>query len=87
MSLCCINVDIFLVAKYCILKWCNSFMQIVYCVYISFTEHVLGWLSPVLFMIIYCYTRRKMHTIDPNASQTHVLLCDFFKQLIWKSFY
>jgi hypothetical protein len=24
--------------------------------------------------------------IGRNASQTHVLFCDFFKQLIWKSF-
>ena len=28
----------------------------------------------------------QMYTIGPNASQTHVLFCDFFKQLIWKSF-
>ena len=27
MYLCYKNVDIFLAAKYCKLKWCNSFMQ------------------------------------------------------------
>ena len=89
MFLCCKNVNILLAAKYCTLTWCNSFMQTyiiiqsVFCVYISFSEYVLGWFFPVLFIATY---GEQMYTIDPNASQTHVLFCDFFKQLIWKSF-
>ena len=58
-------------------------IQIVYCVYISISEHVLGWFSPVLFIATH---REKIYTIDHNASQAHVLFCDFFKQSIWKSF-
>ena len=56
-------------------------IQIVYCVYISISEHVLGWFSPVLFIATH---GEKIYTIDHNASQAHVLFCDFFKQSIWK---
>ena len=93
MFLCCKNVNILLAAKYCTLTWCNSFMQTyismltiqsVFCVYPSFSEYVLGWFSPVLFIVTH---GEQMYTIGPNASQTHMLFCDFFKQLIlWKSF-
>jgi hypothetical protein len=58
-------------------------IQSVFCVYTSFSEYVLGWFSPVLFIATY---GEQMYTLGPNASQTHVLFCDFFKQLIWKSF-
>ena len=59
-------------------------IQSVFCVYTSFSKYVLGWFSPVLFIVTH---GEQMYTIGPNASQTHVLFCDFFKQLIlWKSF-
>jgi hypothetical protein len=92
MFLYCKNVNISLAAKYCTLTWCNIFMQTyismltiqnVFCVYTSFSEYVLGWFSPVLFIATH---GEQMYTIGRNASQTHVLFCDFFKQLIWKSF-
>jgi len=82
MYLCHKNADIFLAAKYCILKWWNSVhptIQIVYCVYISLSERVLGWFSPMLFIAT---QGEKIHTIDHNVSQAHVLFCDFFKQSI-----
>jgi hypothetical protein len=92
MLLCCKNVNILLATKYCTLTWCNSFMQAyismltiqsVFCVYTSFSEYVLGWFFSVLFIATH---GEQMYTIGPNASQTHVLFCDFLKQLIWKSF-
>ena len=88
MFLYCKNVNISLAAKYCTLTWCNIFMQTyismltiqnVFCVYTSFSEYVLGWFSPVLFIATH---GEQMYTIGRNASQTHVLYCDFFKQLI-----
>ena len=42
-----------------------------------------SFFSPVLFIATH---REKIYTIDPNASQTHMLYCEFFKQLMWKSF-
>ena len=51
-------------------------IQIVYCAYISIIEHVLDWFSPVLFIATH---GEKIHTINHNASQTHVLFCDFFQ--------
>jgi hypothetical protein len=50
----------------------------VFCVYTSFSEYVLGWFSPVLFIATH---GEQMYTIGRNASQTHVLFCDFFQTI------
>jgi hypothetical protein len=80
------NIDIsflFSFGNRCLLTFStliNSVKDIIsLCVVINNT----GWFFPVLFIATH---GEQMYTIGRNASQTHVLFCDFFKQLIWKSF-
>lgn len=85
MYICCENADIIFPVNYSILKWCNSFMQayasmvtiqIVYCVYISLSKYALHWFFPMLFIATHGAI---MYTINPTASQVHVLFCVFFQ--------